>query len=163
MRRKQIVSILVGTLSGSPVLAQEGAGAPPNPCTVEPIFHCAQPMKDGSIIGHFGYGVSCPESDTPPEDLFIQIGEDNFFTPAPIDRGQPKVFTPGKHVDEFEVEFSAEEVKKAKEIAWTVLKVKTSADLSKTKDASLDCNSLPKASRVHSQDGQPRKEDHSAQ
>jgi len=143
MRQKQIVLILIGSLSASPLLAQEGAGKPPNPCTAEPIFHCAQPMADGNVIGHFGYRVSCPESDKTAEELFIDIGDDNLFTPGPIDRGQPKVFLPGEHVDEFEVEFSAEEIKTAREIVWTVLKVEAGADLSKTKDASLDCSSLP--------------------
>ena len=142
MCHKQIVSILIGILAGSPALAQKDIEEPPNPCTVEPIFHCAQPMEDGSVIGHFGYRGSCPESDKPVEDLFIQIGDDNYFTPEPIDRGQPKVFTPGEHVDEFEVEFSAEEAKKAKEFVWTVLKVDARVDFSKTKDASLDCNQI---------------------
>jgi len=143
MHHKQFVLILIGTLTGSPLLAAEGTGKPPNPCTAEPIFHCAQSAAGGRVIGHYGYRVSCPESDKPAEELFIDIGKDNFFTPEPIDRGQPKIFLPGEHVDEFEVEFSAEEIKTAKEIVWTVLKAAAGADLSKTKDASLDCSSLP--------------------
>ena len=143
MYHKQIVSILLGILAGSPVLAQEGSEEPLNPCTVEPIFHCAQPMDDGRVIGHFGYRSSCPESDKPAEDKYIPIGDENYFTPGPIDRGQPKVFIPGEHVDEFEVEFSAQEIKKGKELSWTVLDAGASIKLSKTKDASLDCNKLP--------------------
>jgi len=142
MCRKTIVSILLAALSGAPVFAQESAKEPPNPCTAEPIFHCVQSMKDGSVIGHFGYRVSCPESDKPARVLFIEIGEGNFFTPGPNDRGQPKVFSPGEHVDEFEVSFSAEEIKEAKTISWTVLKHKASADFSRKKDASLDCSRL---------------------
>ena len=142
MRHRQII-ILLGSLAGSPLLAQQGSGEPPNPCTVEPIFHCAQPMDDGSVIGHFGYRSSCPESDKPAEDLYVPIGDDNFFAPGPADRGQPKVFVPGEHVDEFEVEFSAMDVKKGKEFDWTVLETGTRVNFSTTKDASLDCNKLP--------------------
>ena len=58
------------------------------------------------------------------------------------DRGQPKVFLPGEHVDEFEVEFTAKEVGKAKEFGWTIRKTGIRIDLLKTEDASLDCNKL---------------------
>jgi hypothetical protein len=57
-------------------------------------------MDGGSFIGYFGYRYSCPESDKPIEDRYIQIGDDNYFTPEPIDRGQPKVFVLGERVDE---------------------------------------------------------------
>ena len=142
MHYRQII-ILLGSLAGSPLLAQEGSGEPPNPCTVEPMFHCAQAMNDGSVIGHFGYRSSCPESDKPAEDFFVPIGGDNHFAPGPADRGQPKIFVPGEHVDEFEVEFSAGEVKKGEEFSWTVLKAATRVNFSTTKDASLDCKKLP--------------------
>ena len=142
MRHKQIISILLGMLAGSPLLAQEGSEEPPNPCTVEPIFHCAQTIDTGSIIGHFGYRSLCPESDKPAENKYIPIGDDNCFTPGPVDRGQPKVFVPGEHVDEFEVEFSAKEIKQEKEHGWTVLGATVSIDFSRTKDASLDCKKL---------------------
>jgi len=142
MSYRQIITFLFGILAGSLVLAQEGSEKAPNPCKVEPIFHCVQTMDDGSAIGHFGYRNSCPERDKPFEDLDIQIGNDNFFAPGPIDRGQPKVFVPGEHVDDFEVEFTAEEVKKGTEYSWTVLKVKARVDFSRNKDTSLDCNNL---------------------
>jgi hypothetical protein len=140
MCQKKIISLLLGMLAASPVLAQEGGEAPPNPCTVEPIFHCAQSMDDGSVIGHFGYSSSCPEGDEPIEHKYIPIGDDNYFAPGPVDRGQPTVFILGEHVDEFEAEFSAEEVKKGS--GWTVLEAGVSVDFSRTKDASLDCKKL---------------------
>ncbi len=46
-------------------------------------------------------------------------------------------------MDEFEVEFTAREISKAKEFGWTVRKIGIRVDLSKTEDASLDCNKLP--------------------
>ena len=143
MFHKQIIPALFGLLVGSSVLAQDDGGELPNPCTVKPIFHCAEAMNDGSYIGHFGYRTSCPESDKPVEDVFIEIGDDNYFTPGPIDRGQPKIFLSGEHVDEFEAEFTAKEVGKAKEFGWTIRKTGIRIDLSKTEDASLDCNKLP--------------------
>ena len=143
MFHKQIIPALFGLLAGSSVLAQDDGGKLPNPCTVKPIFHCAEVMHDGSYIGHFGYRTSCPESDKPVEDVFIEIGDDNYFTPGPIDRGQPKIFLPGEHVDEFEAEFTAKEIGKAKEFGWTIRKTGIRIDLSKTEDASLDCNKLP--------------------
>ena len=139
---KQIISIFLGMLAVFPVLAQGGNAESPNPCTVEPIFHCAQSMNDGSIIGHFGYRSLCPESEEPAEDKYVPIGDDNSFAPEPVDRGQSTVFIPGEHVDEFEVEFSAREIKQGKEYSWTVLGAGVSVDFSMTKDAMLDCNRL---------------------
>ena len=143
MCQKQIMIMMFCMLTTAPLLAQEDSGEPLNPCTVEPIFHCAEPMDDGSFIGHFGYRYSCPESDKPVEDRFVQIGDDNYFMPEPIDRGQPKVFMLGEHIDEFEVEFSAGEIEKGKEFTWTVLKIGSRVDFSIAKDASLDCSNLP--------------------
>ena len=141
MCHKQIISILLGMLAASPVLAQEEVSEePPHPCTVEPIFHCVERMDGGGAIGHFGYRTSCPESDPPIEEVYVAIGDDNYFAPGAIDRGQPTVFVLGDHVDEFESEFSAEEVKKGS--SWTVLKIGARIDFTKTKDASLDCNNL---------------------
>jgi len=141
MCHKSIIPILLGILAASPVLAQEGAEELANPCTVEPIFHCAERMDTGGAIAHFGYRMSCPESDESIDERDVPIGDDNYFAPGPIDRGQPAVFAPGEHVDEFESEYLAEEVKKGS--GWTVLKIGINVDFTKTKDASLDCENLP--------------------
>ena len=130
-------------LAVSQLVAQEDSGEVQNTCSVKPIFHCVEPMDDGSYIGHFGYRTSCPDSDKPVEDVFIDIGDDNYFTPGPADRGQPKIFLTGEHVDEFEVEFTAKEIGKAKAFGWTIRKTEIRIDLSKREDASLDCNKLP--------------------
>ncbi len=142
-RLKQTTLILLGMLAVSQLVAQEEGGELQNTCSVKPIFHCAEPMDDGSFIAHFGYRALCPVSDKPVEDVFIEIGDDNYFTPGAIDRGQPKIFLDGEHVDEFEVEFTAREISKAKEFGWTVRKIGIRVDLSKTEDALLDCKKLP--------------------
>jgi hypothetical protein len=144
MCHKPILPILLGMLgmlAASPVLAQEGAEEPPPPCTVEPIFHCAESMDDGGAIAHFGYRMSCPESEEPIDDMIVPIGDDNYFAPGPIDRGQPMMFAPGDHTDEFESQYLAEEVKKGS--GWTVRKIGINVDFTRTKDASLDCENLP--------------------
>jgi hypothetical protein len=141
MCHKQIISILLGMLAGSPLLAQEASEELQNPCTVEPIFHCAESMDGGGATAPFGDRMSCPESDQPIDDVSVPIGDDNYFAPEQVDRGQPTVFAQGEHMDEFESEFSAEEVKKGS--GWTVLKIGINVDFTKTKDASLDCNKLP--------------------
>ena len=143
MRYRHIILILLGMVAGSPLLAQEGSEDLQVYCTIEPIFHCAEPMDGGSYIGHFGYRTACPKSEKPVEDVFVDIGDGNYFTPEPIDRGQPKIFLPGEHVDEFEVEFTSEDINTGKDLGWTVRKIGIRVDLSKTRDASLDCNNLP--------------------
>lgn len=140
---KPVISLLSGLLVCSSVLAQDDSGEVENPCTVEPVYHCAESMGGGGYIGHFGYRATCPEGDEAVEEAFIEIGDDNYFLPEPIDRGQPKVFVAGEHVDEFEAEFSAAEIEKGGDFSWTVLKIRIPVDLAKTKDASLDCANLP--------------------
>ena len=140
---KKIIAVMVGLLSGTSVLAQKNSEEMPNPCTVTPIFHCAESMGDGNYLGHFGYRASCPDSDKPIKERFVEIGDENYFSPGSTDRGQPKIFISGDHVDEFEVEFSAAEIQEAKEFGWTVLKNRITVDLSRIKDGSLDCANLP--------------------
>ena len=130
---------LLGLLSVAPAHAQQGGEVLPHPCTVTPIYHCAEPMQGGGYIAHFGYGVLCDYSDKPVEERFIQIGDDNFFSPEPVDRGQPKTFVAGAHIDEFEVEILASEAMKGDSISWTVLQTTVHVDLARTKDDSLDC------------------------
>ena len=143
MQHIYIVSSILAILAASPVWAQvDSAGRAPS-CVVEPIFHCVEHLDGGSAIGHFGYKLQCPENAEPVADLFIDIGEDNLFSPGRKDRGQTKIFLPGEHVDELEVEFPLEEVKADSVIQWSVLDQTATVDFSKTKDVSLDCTVLP--------------------
>ena len=143
MTNRHVMVFMLGMLAGTPLQAQESSEKLPHPCTIEPIFHCAHSMDDGSVIARFGYRTTCPESDKPVADLYVPIGDDNYFAPEPMDRGQPTFFMQGEHVDEFDAEFSAEELKTGKAFGWTVLKIRATVDLSRTKDDSVDCGTLP--------------------
>jgi len=129
--------------TGSYASARDATDTESHPCSLEPIFHCAEMLDDGSAIGHFGYNLVCPEDLEQVADLFVQIGDNNLFEPDPKDRGQPKVFAPGEHFDEFEAEFTAQEVKESKGIYWHVTKSYTRVDFSRTADEVLDCTKLP--------------------
>jgi len=133
-------TLLLLTLSTGTAIAQEDAGEKPNPCTLLPIYHCAEQLDTGLTVGHFGYNMQCPEGLENIPDLYVPIGDDNYFSPDPKDRGQPTNFLPGRHADEFEVEFTAEEIRKAKDLHWSVLKISASVDFSKTRDEDLDCS-----------------------
>lgn len=76
-------------------------------------------------------------------ELFIDINDDNRFSPGRMDRGQPKLFLSGEHIDEFEADYSAAEVKFGTGIHWSVLDKTATVDFPKTKDGSLDCSILP--------------------
>jgi len=137
------VSITLAMQAASSVWAQDGSAEQASPCVAEPIFHCVQHLDGGSAVGHFGYRLQCPDDAGPEAELFIDIGDDNLFALDRKDRGQPKVFLPGEHVDEFEVEFSLAEVKGDAAIQWSVQGQTATVDFSKTKDGSLDCSVLP--------------------
>ncbi len=140
---KQIIPILLVMFAGPPALAQEDSGEQPNPCTVKPVFHCVQSLDEGVSIGHFGYTASCTDNKGQKTELYIDIGEDNFFSPGDKDRGQSKIFWPGKNVDAFEIELSSEEVKKGIKPVWNIMGKTARVDYSKTSDGVVDCNKLP--------------------
>ncbi len=85
------------------VAAPGAAGSPQNHLT--PILNCIDVGGDGSITAHFGYAntwtnqVTVPAGKTPP-------GNQNWFLPAPEDRGQPSQFQPGTFTDVFAVTFT---------------------------------------------------------
>lgn len=142
MHHVYILLITLAMLTASPVWAQEDPAGQTSPCVAELIFHCMQQLDGGSAIGHFGYNLQCPDDAGPEAELFVEIGDDNLFSPGRADRGQPKVFLPGEHIDEYEVDFTSEEVKAGSAIRWSVLDITVTVDFSKTKDGSLDCSAL---------------------
>jgi hypothetical protein len=132
------LAMLAASLAG----AQEGTDESRSSCTVEPVFHCVRHFEEGNVIGFFGYILRCVGEADPASELFIDIGDDNRFSTDRIDRGQPKVFVSGEHLDEFSVEFTEEELKAGSTIQWVVLGRTATVDFSKTKDGSLDCSDL---------------------
>jgi hypothetical protein len=142
MHHIYILTIISVLLSASSVSAQESSAKGQSPCVVVPIFHCAQHLEGGSVIGHFGYELRCPKDAGTEEEVYIDINDNNLFSPDPKDRGQPKIFLSGEHVDEFEVDFSMVEVKGDSVIQWSVIDKTAMVDFSKTKDQSLDCSVL---------------------
>ncbi|HUL80025.1 MAG TPA: FG-GAP-like repeat-containing protein, partial [Vicinamibacteria bacterium] len=57
---------------------------------VTPILECVASDASGGSTAVFGY------KNENPVPVFVSLGTDNQFTPAPIDRGQPTFFTPGR-------------------------------------------------------------------
>jgi len=142
MHRIYILTIISALLSVSSVWAQESSARQENLCIVLPIFHCVEHMAGGSAIGHFGYELQCPDDAGTAAEIYIDINDDNQFSPGPKDRGQPKIFSSGEHMDEFEVEFSMAEVIGGSIIQWYVQDQAAMVDFSKSKDISLDCSIL---------------------
>lgn len=142
MSRIYIALITLAMLAALPVWAQAEPAEQTSPCVAEPVFHCVQNLDGGEAIGHFGYNLQCPDDAGPDAELFIDIGDDNLFSPGRIDRGQPKIFLPGEHIDEFVVDYTAEEVKAGTAIHWSVLDKTVTVNFSTTKDRSLDCSVL---------------------
>ncbi len=142
MHQVHIIVITSALLSASSVWAQKNSAEQAAACVAVPVFHCAQHLDGGGVIGHFGYELQCPDDAGTEAEKYIDISENNMFTLDQKDRGQPKVFQSGKHYDEFEVEFSMAEVKDGSVIQWTVMGQTAMVDFSKTRDASLDCSLL---------------------
>lgn len=84
------------------------AGSPPSlpPCwrPISPFVQCVEDNGDGTFTAHWGYESEnlgcCPETNIPVDDSndFLR----NYFSPAPIDRGQPTTFASGIHLNAFE-------------------------------------------------------------
>ncbi len=142
MRHIHLLTMVSVMLSASSVWAQESPAKQELSCVVVPIFHCVQHLEGGSAIGHFGYDLQCSDDATAETEIYIDISDNNLFSPGQKDRGQPKVFLSGRHVDEFEVDFLMAEAKGGSLIQWSVQEQTAMVDFSKTKDESLDCSML---------------------
>ena len=143
MQHPHLMFLMLAVIAGTAARAQDNPGEEKHPCTLLPIFHCVEARDDGGAVGHFGYDLQCPKDLDDVQELIVPIGEDNNFSPDPVDRGQTIIFIPGKHGDEFEAKFTADEIKQARDIQWSVNKISTTVDFSKTRDEDLDCRHLP--------------------
>lgn len=142
MQHPYLTAIASTLLLASSAWAQQGTDEQASACVAVPIFHCAEHLDDGGAIGRFGYDLQCPDNAGPDAEIFIDIGDDNLFSPGRIDRGQPKIFVSGEHFDEFEADFSAAEVESADEFYWSIQGVVTWVDFIKTQDDFVDCMNL---------------------
>jgi hypothetical protein len=77
--------------------------------TVMPIAECVIPQTDGSLRAVFGYFSSSPVGN-----ITVATGTANQVDPAPITRGQPTVFLPGRQRAQFSVPFDG------KALAWSI-------------------------------------------
>jgi uncharacterized protein len=66
--------------------------------SITPIAECVVNLGGGAFTARFGYDNLNPVAITIQDRLF------NFFLPLPADRGQPKVFLPGRQREVFSVE-----------------------------------------------------------
>jgi hypothetical protein len=60
---------------------------------ITPIYEGWAPNRDGTFTLSFGY------LNRTNETIEVPLGPDNFFQPAPADRGQPTRFLPGRQQD----------------------------------------------------------------
>ena len=80
--------------------------------TVTPILECVENLGNAQYRAHFGTNVPGAQAQIIP--VGTTQGNENQFTPAPIDRDQPTSFLPGRTVDSFQVVFNGSN------LSWTL-------------------------------------------
>ncbi len=75
---------------------------------VKPILECVADVGDSVYEARFGY------LNENVEPITIPIGDDNKFSPAPVNRGQSTEFLPGRVVNAFSVDFTGDN------LVWTL-------------------------------------------
>lgn len=78
------------------------------PKPVRPVLECVTNNGDGTYTAYFGYKNDNTVS------VYIPAGSKNKFTPTPQDRGQTKVFLPGRKYKVFTVNFNGSN------LVWTL-------------------------------------------
>lgn len=73
----------------------------PEKC-VRPLISCVAKGERGEKIAHLGYVNALSWA------VEIPVGPSNTFSPAPMDRGQPTTFLPGRHESVFSLSFHGE-------------------------------------------------------
>jgi hypothetical protein len=81
--------------------------------SIAPSYEGYLPNPDGSFDLLFGYMNRNFE-----EHLYIPVGPDNSFEPAPVDRGQPTYFMPRRNMNQFRVTVPKDFGKN--ELIWTL-------------------------------------------
>ena len=80
--------------------------------TVMPIVECVESLGGGQYRAHFGTSVPGAQAQIIP--VGSTTGNENKFSPNPIDRDQPTSFLPGRTVDSFQVVFNGSN------LTWTL-------------------------------------------
>ncbi|MEP0860550.1 MAG: HEAT repeat domain-containing protein [Ignavibacterium sp.] len=78
------------------------------PQPVRPVLECVRNNGDGTYTAYFGYKNDNTVS------VYIPVGSKNKFTPTPQDRGQTRVFLPGRKYKVFTVNFNGSN------LVWTL-------------------------------------------
>ena len=78
------------------------------PQPVRPVLECVRNNGDGTYTAHFGYKNDNDVS------VYIPIGNRNKFTPNPQDRGQTRVFQPGRQIKVYTLNFNGSN------LVWTL-------------------------------------------
>ncbi|AFH50351.1 Alpha beta-propellor repeat-containing integrin [Ignavibacterium album JCM 16511] len=78
------------------------------PKPVRPVLECVRNNGDGTYTAYFGYKNDNTVS------VYIPLGSKSKFTPTPQDRGQTRVFLPGRHNRVFTVSFNGSN------LVWTL-------------------------------------------
>ena len=106
------VATLAAVLNIAPALAK--------PASVTPILECVYQRSDGSAVAVFGY------RNDGSGPVPISVDDQNNFSPAPGDRGQPTLFEPGEHRSILVVDMTVEWSDKG--LTWHLDGGKTTAD-----------------------------------
>jgi hypothetical protein len=78
------------------------------PQPVSPVLECVTNNGDGTYTAFFGYKNENSVS------VYIPVGSKNKFTPTPQDRGQTRVFKPGRQIKVYTVNFNGSN------LVWTL-------------------------------------------
>lgn len=135
-----LAALLFTLMLGPPALAQERQPVIPTlGCILMPA------TTPGLIVAQLGY------INPNAEPVELPIGQLNFFSPTPINRGQPARFLPGAHHNQFLVEFSSDLFSR---LRWVLdgnrLDIEASAPRCQSGALAL---SVSGAGRVHTSDG----------
>jgi hypothetical protein len=77
---------------------------------LRPILECTNNWGNGTCNSVFGY------DNLGSQALFVPVEQaSNFFTPSPVDRGQPYIYYPGRMKNAFSVSYSCEDG-----LSWTL-------------------------------------------
>ena len=75
---------------------------------LKPVLECVDHHSDGTFTAHFGY------QNKNAFEVTVEVGDNNKFSPSPVDRGQPADFASGRQRDVFQVPFNGNN------LVWTL-------------------------------------------